>query len=84
QVARQRQTTHKLKSATDEWVDTPEGVANLLVDHFKAMLTMPNTQRDDDLLQNIPKLITSHMNQELTKWPEIEETQQAVFSMDKD
>ncbi|MDD0213409.1 hypothetical protein PSY81_23735, partial [Shigella flexneri] len=75
QVARNKQITHKLKTDQDEWVDTPDGIANLLVDHFQDLLTMGSTTMEDDLIRDIPKLITSQMNQEMSKWPELAETQ---------
>ncbi|MDD0148395.1 hypothetical protein PSY31_22045, partial [Shigella flexneri] len=84
QVARQRQNTHKLKNDMDDWVDTPEGVASLLVDHFQAVLSTTTPPREDNLIQHIPKLITSEMNQQLCTWPAIDETKKAVFSMAKD
>lgn len=59
-------------------------VAKAAVKYYRKHFNLNLTEGNNNILDCIPQIITTHDNTMLTKMPDEEEIKQAVFNMSKD
>lgn len=78
---RQRNQIVKLKDEDGEWQSDPTAIANIIKEHFQKLYAPPPPRVSDDVLSLIDPIITTDINDALTKSVTTEEIKIAAFQM---
>ncbi|CAN1761157.1 Transposon TX1 uncharacterized 149 kDa protein [Linum perenne] len=79
-----RNSITKLKREDGGWIEEETEIKDHITTYFKKLFTAPDRNVDYNLVNEIPRVVTNEMNEELTQSISDEEVKKAVFDMGKD
>lgn len=82
-VRRQRLLIQKIKNEEEEWLTFMEDISKGGVNAFQQHLTPDHSSTGDELLCNIPCLVSQLQNDSLIAFPSLDELHNVVNSMDE-
>lgn len=74
---------HKVKNKDGQWLTSLEDIAKEEVASFQAPLNGDHCSSSDEILANIPSIITEDQNAMLTNFPTLEEVHNNVQDMNE-
>ncbi|XP_027184038.1 uncharacterized protein LOC113782345 [Coffea eugenioides] len=81
---RSKSVIHRIKSSGRDWLCSEEDIGREAVSFFQGLFSDQSGTNNFHGLDVIPKVVTERDNDELERFPSLEEVKEVVFSMDAD
>nr|XP_027098875.1 uncharacterized protein LOC113718155 [Coffea arabica] len=81
---RSKSVIHRIKSSGGDWLCSEEDIGREAVSFFQGLFSDQSGTNNFHGLDVIPKVVTERDNDELERFPSLEEVKEVVFSMDAD
>lgn len=78
---RSRNRIQRLKGSGGDWIEGKEEIFEEVLRHFEEVYHLDGQEVEDDYFQNIPCLVSDHMNEQLLQEVREAEIKSVVFSM---
>nr|XP_016462131.1 PREDICTED: uncharacterized protein LOC107785362 [Nicotiana tabacum] len=81
---RRKLNLKRIQGTDGYWLERQELMANAALEFFSNQFTQTWNTTNDEMLNNVPTMVTLEYNLELCKYPTIDEVKDAIFALSRD